>query len=121
MLHALDSALFEFINGSLSNPVLDAVMPLFSAPPPGFKIALVLGAVVFAWKGGQRAWLCLVALALALILGEGLVYSPLKNWLGRPRPYEVFADLHLLVGRGGSQQSMPSSHAANCFCGLDHL
>ena len=118
MLHALDSALFEFINGSLSNPVLDAVMPFFSAPPPAFKIALVLGAVVLAWKGGQRAWLCLLALALALILGEGLVYSPLKNWLGRPRPYEVFADLHLLVGRGGSQQSMPSSHAANCFAAL---
>ena len=115
MLQALDSALFEFINGSLHNPVLDAVLPLFSAPPPGFKIALVLGAVVFAWKGGPRAWGCLFALVLALILGEGLIYSPLKNLLGRPRPYEALADLHLLVGRGGSQQSMPSSHAANCF------
>ncbi|MGZ5019052.1 MAG: glycosyltransferase family 39 protein [Chthoniobacterales bacterium] len=117
MLYALDSAAFRFINGSLSNPVFDAVMPLFSAPPPVFKLALLLGAVIFAWKGGQRAWLCLLTLALALILGEGLIYSPLKNSLGRARPYEVLANVHLLVGRGASS-GMPSSHAANCFAAV---
>ena len=114
MLSALDSALFHFLNGSLRNPVFDVVMPFLSAPPPGFRLAFLLGAVIFAWKGGQRAWSCLAALVLVLILGEALVYSPLKNLLGRPRPYEVLADVHLLVGRG-SQPSMPSSHAGNCF------
>ncbi|HEV3410516.1 MAG TPA: glycosyltransferase family 39 protein, partial [Chthoniobacterales bacterium] len=113
-LVSLDQTVFRFINGTLSNPVFDAAMPWLSGPPP-VKMALLAGAIVFAWKGGKRAWVCLGALSVAFVLGEELLYSPLKNWLARPRPYEVMADVHLLVGRGRPNQSTPSSHAGNWF------
>ncbi|HEX8678983.1 MAG TPA: glycosyltransferase family 39 protein [Chthoniobacterales bacterium] len=116
-LFSLDEAVFRFVNGTLSNPVFDAAMPWLSGPPP-IRIALLLAAIVFAWKGGKRGWLCLAAFALAAVLGEELVYSPLKNLLARPRPYEALNDVNLLVGRGRPNHGIPSSHAGNCFAAV---
>ncbi len=89
-------------------------MPLVSGPPY-LELLLTIAALLFAWLGGRPAWICLVAMGLGLALGEALIYSPLKKTIGRPRPYEIVADVRLLVGRGRSGESMPSAHAANCF------
>lgn len=108
-----DLALFRWINQDLANDFLDGLMPLMSGKdllPIGFLMVAFL-----AWKMGRRGLAAVCCLAIIVGLGEGLVLSPLKDWLGRPRPFASLPDVRLLVGRGGSG-SLPSAHAANWFC-----
>jgi membrane-associated phospholipid phosphatase len=111
--HSLDTALFHFVNGTLSNPVFDKLMPFVSGNPLFIPvIALVVAALL--WKGGKRAWFYLFFILLVIAVGDGWICNSLKHAIGRPRPFVEFPDAHLLLGRGKSN-SMPSSHAANWF------
>src|SRR6266478_3481606 len=110
---ALDTALFRFINLSLSNPVFDAVMPFLSGNAFFFPV-LVLAAILLIWKGGTRGVLFLGLVVSIVWLGDSLVVNTIKHALARPRPYFAVAEAHTLIGRGHSP-GMPSSHAANWF------
>ncbi|MEW6302107.1 MAG: glycosyltransferase family 39 protein [Verrucomicrobiota bacterium] len=112
-LQSLDDAVFRFLNGSLSNPVFDAVMPFFSGNALFVPVVLVAAAML-AWKGGVRGRVCLFMLVLVVAIGDGLICNSLKDSIGRLRPFNVLTDANVLVGKGGSG-SMPSSHAANWF------
>lgn len=112
-LQSLDSSLFRLINQTLSNPLFDAVMPLLSGHRL-FWPAVLLAAVGLAWRGGPRGRLCLLMLLIILPLGEAFVTNPLKQVIGRPRPFLVEEGVNLLLGRGRAP-SMPSAHAANWF------
>ncbi len=112
-LQSLDAALFRFINQSLSHPAFDAIAPFFSWNPV-FVPALALVALGLLWKGGARGRICLVMLALAVVVGDGVICNSLKHAIARPRPFNEIPEAHVLVGRGGSG-SLPSSHAANWF------
>src|SRR5688572_215558 len=110
-LATLDDQLFRFINLSLSNSVLDQLMPVFAS-----NIFLILGAVLVlgvVWKGGARGILFAALLLLGLALSDW-VCNTIKNAVGRPRPFLAMAGTNLLIGKGGSF-SMPSAHAANWF------
>jgi membrane-associated phospholipid phosphatase len=115
-LESADRALFRFINVELSQPILDSVMPLFSANPLFIPVVLVL-AIALLWKGGTRGRVFVVLLALTLALGDTFVINTLKHSLGRMRPFHSITDAHLLVGRGSSG-SMPSSHVSTWFAAL---
>jgi membrane-associated phospholipid phosphatase len=110
----IDIALLRYINLSIKNPVLDAVMPFFSGNRFFMPTAVICGLlVVWRWKARGLVFLALAGVALAV--GDGLVFPAVKNAVSRLRPYETIPDLAVLVGRSKSW-SMPSSHAANWFC-----
>jgi 4-amino-4-deoxy-L-arabinose transferase-like glycosyltransferase/membrane-associated phospholipid phosphatase len=109
----LDLSLFRFINGTLSHPVLDALMPWLSGNRI-FVPAVVIAAVMLLWKGGRRGRLFVALTALVIILGDTLLINVLKQTIGRPRPFSTLQDIHLLVGKGASA-SFPSSHASTWF------
>jgi 4-amino-4-deoxy-L-arabinose transferase-like glycosyltransferase/membrane-associated phospholipid phosphatase len=112
-LQSLDTALFRFFNDTLSHPVLDAVIPLFSGFP-GFVLVVLLLAGFLIVKGGRRDRMFVAMLVIVLALGEAFVIGPMKDVVGRLRPFLVLPETHLLVGMGGSG-SMPSSHSSIWF------
>ena len=114
-LHALDVALFRFVNQTLSNPVFDVVMPWLSGNRLFVPLVLLAGAGLI-WRGRGRAACFLFLLALAVGVTDGLVCNTLKHALGRARPCAALDQVRLLGGCGGSG-SMPSAHAANWFAG----
>ncbi len=112
-LHSIDAAVFHFINGTLSNPIFDEVMPFLSGNF-FFIPALLLIGVALIWKGGKRGRIFLLLILLVVALGDGWICNTIKKAVARPRPFYEFPSAHLLVGKGKAF-SMPSSHAANWF------
>lgn len=112
-LQTLDVSLFRLVNQTWSNPVLDVVMPFLSGNRLFYPSLAVLG-VWLIWKGGARGRLMAALLFIILSLGDVLVISMLKQAVARPRPFEVIADVQVLVGKPRSG-SMPSSHASSWF------
>src|SRR5215469_3741523 len=113
-LEALDTALFHFINGTLSNRLFDWLMPILSGGNGvmhWFILAVALAFVAALIFGGARARLCAVMMLLAAALGNGLVVNIMKNALHRPRPCMTLPDVVERLGCTTSG-SMPSAHAA---------
>lgn len=109
-LESLDLSLFRFVNLKLSNPLFDAIMPQFAGNAWFVPLAIFL-AVWLGWKGGTRARLFILMLALVIGLGDGFVINTIKKTVARPRPYHAVPEVNLLVGKGGSG-SMPSAHTS---------
>ena len=65
-LQNLDIDLFRFINGTLSNPVLDRAMPFISGNVFFAPALVVLGAVLI-WKSRGRGVVCLVMIGLVVL------------------------------------------------------
>ncbi len=112
-LQSGDDALFRFINHTLRNGVLDALMPLASNTP-GFVPIVLLVLAALIWKGGARGRICAAMLVLGLCVGDWVVADAIKHGVARLRPFNRFPDAHVLGGMTGSY-SMPSSHALNWF------
>ena len=112
-LQSLDTAVFRWINLSLSNAVLDQVMPFF-AWNRFFVPVVVALAIWLLVKGGARGRMFVALTALIIALGDAFVINMLKYAIARPRPFASVPDLNLLVGKGSSF-SMPSSHSATWF------
>ncbi|MGB7769067.1 MAG: glycosyltransferase family 39 protein [Verrucomicrobiia bacterium] len=130
-LQTIDIAVFHFINGSLSNPFFDWLMPRMSGGDGVMRwfvplaLALVLSAICF---GTARARLCAVMIFLVIALGDPLVVNTIKHAMHRPRPFVTLPDARVfgVVGQGyvppeqmtadtGGRNSMPSAHSANWF------
>jgi membrane-associated phospholipid phosphatase len=109
----LDAELFRLLNQQLANPFFDRVMPWLSGNAVFFPF-LLLAAVWFLWKTGKRGLIFMLVLVAAVAVTDGFVCKHLKEIVGRPRPFLLFPETHLLAGKAGSG-SMPSSHAANWF------
>ncbi len=114
-LQSLDVAAFRFINGALSNPLFDKLMPFVSGNA-FFVPILIFVAVALIWKGGVRGRLFVLLVLTSVAVADGWICNALKEAVARPRPYIDLLDTHLLVGRGHSN-GMPSAHAANWFAG----
>src|SRR5437868_13625666 len=111
----LDTQLFRWNNSTLSNSFLDVIMPFLSGNP-FFVPVLLLGFGFLIWKDKLRGAICVVMLLLAILLGESLVVKPIKEGIGRLRPFKALADVHVPPGVGlTASASMPSSHALNWF------
>jgi 4-amino-4-deoxy-L-arabinose transferase-like glycosyltransferase/membrane-associated phospholipid phosphatase len=111
----LDATLFHWVNAALANPFFNAVMPFFSSPTFFLPVLLLAGGLM-CWQGGPRGRVCVLMLALAIALGDGVVCNALKHLIGRPRPFLALADAHVPEGIGRMNSgSMPSAHACNWF------
>jgi 4-amino-4-deoxy-L-arabinose transferase-like glycosyltransferase/membrane-associated phospholipid phosphatase len=134
-LLSLDLGLFHWINQSLANPLFDHLMPWLSGNVL-FLPALVLAAAWLILRGGVRGRVCLLFVAVAAGLTDGLVSNPLKHGFARPRPYVTQDSARLYMSQGlhprfvvvgelpaaeragldrggGAYRSFPSAHSAN--------
>ena len=114
-LASLDLAAFRFVNSTLANPVLDAVMSFLSGNR--LSLPLVIGAVIcLLARGGTKGRTFVLTLALALLLGDSLLFNPVKKAVARPRPYVTHLETTRRAGAGGDYKSFPSGHSANIAC-----
>ncbi len=111
-----DISLFRWINQQWACPLLDKVMPFFSHPGPLIPFLFLLGAVL-AWRGRARTRFYIFLIFLWVLIVNNTLVGWLKDWIARPRPFEVLEHVRLLVGRGHSY-AMPSGHAANWFAAV---
>lgn len=109
---ALDITIFHFINGTLSNPFFDFIMPILTNQN-NWTIPLLLGLIWLVTYGGKRGRITAGVLVLAFILSDVLSAQLLKPLVGRIRPSHTLTDsINLLVKKGG-KFSFPSNHASN--------
>ncbi len=127
-LESIDIALFRFINGTLSNPFLDAVMPFFAGNAMFFPLLAVFAALAI-WKGGTRGRLLILMLAIAIPITDGWVTNSIKHAVARPRPCLALEGVNRPLAKSravngdneyrrngcSSSGSMPSGHTANWF------
>ncbi|HTD86204.1 MAG TPA: glycosyltransferase family 39 protein [Candidatus Binatia bacterium] len=112
-LQSLDTAVFRWVRLSLSNSLLDQVMPFF-AWNRVFVPALIAGAIWLVVKGGIRGRIFVAVTCAIIALGDTFVINTLKHVIERPRPFTAMPEMKPLVGKGGSF-SMPSSHTSSWF------
>lgn len=113
-LDKLDRQLFLFINGTLSNPVCDWLLPIVT----NRDLWLLPLALLVLWlmvKGGRRGRIAAVLALIAVAISDVTAAQLIKPLVARPRPSHALPDLvRLLVGRGG-KYGFVSNHAANLF------
>lgn len=131
-----DPTLLRTINLQWSHPLLDWLMPALSAIEAWVPL-IVIAVLLTAWRGGRRARLMLLCLAVSLALCDGVVCNILKKAVGRVRPRDAVegvivrdlgnaspAFMRLFEApvvkpaemRNESHgKSFPSSHTANMF------
>lgn len=114
-LLTLDTELFGFLNGSLTHPVLDAVMPVVTNQENWYPFLIGLWLALLIW-GGRKGRIAGAALIVAIALSDQLSSGVMKPIFGRLRPCNALPldEVRLLVKRSKAF-SFPSSHAANAF------
>jgi undecaprenyl-diphosphatase len=121
-LYSIDKAVFFFINHTISNPILDWLMP-FLTDLNKDKLAVAIVAILWLWlmiRGGKRGRTAGILLVLSIIVSDQFSSSVLKNLFSRVRPCHALQGVRLLVDCG-SGLSFPSSHAVNNFAGATIL
>ena len=121
-LYSLDKAIFFFINSTVSNPLLDWLMP-FLTDLNKQKPAVVAAAFLWIWlmiKGGRTGRVAGILLVLTIVVSDQISSALLKSVFSRLRPCHVLQNVRLLVDCG-SGFSFPSSHAVNNFAGATIL
>jgi undecaprenyl-diphosphatase len=121
-LYSIDTALFVFINQTISNPVGDVLWPLITHYDK-FLVVRILLLVVWIgllFKGGRAGRRVALLLIPILFAADQLSSSVLKELIGRPRPCHIIDGAPVLEGIRllvdcGPGKSFPSSHAVNNF------
>jgi undecaprenyl-diphosphatase len=84
-MNATDLEIFWNINRQWTHPFLDWLMPALSAIEAWLPILLLL-LVILAWRGNANLRWALLAIGLAITLGDAVLGRTLKKSLGRVRP-----------------------------------
>lgn len=113
-LDGIDKSLFHFINGTLSNPLFDVLMPIITNQNYWVFPILILISVLIL-KGGKRGKIAAGILIISVAATDVIAAQIIKPWVGRLRPSHAMTEsINLLVGKGG-KYSFVSNHAANMF------
>jgi undecaprenyl-diphosphatase len=111
-----DQCLFRLINGGMSNPIFDVLLPLFRERL--FWVPFYLFIVSFTLLNtGNKKWVILLGLVVTVGLTDATSSRVIKKNVQRIRPCnatELMQDIRLRVPCGGGY-SFTSSHAANHF------
>lgn len=112
----IDYSIFEWINHSWQNPVMDAIMPYWREKTTWVPAYLILAVYLF-WKYKIKALYFLIALGITVGITDQISSELIKKTVKRDRPCREMAleqPARTLVHCGGGY-SFPSSHAANHF------
>lgn len=109
----IDKAVLFFINGTLSNPFFDFLMPLFDKPAGWILPLLVLWIVLMIRDKPNRIKLAVLIPLIILLCDQTGTW--LKHMDLRERPWFGLGPelIHHLGSAGGKHKSFPSNHAAN--------
>ncbi len=112
-LYSIDVVIFNFINGTLSNPVFDKFFPFIT------NIQHWIIAYIFLWfilllNGGKKGKIVAISLIFLIAITDQISSNLLKNFFGRIRPCHVLENINILIGCSKTF-SFPSSHAVNNF------
>jgi len=108
---ALDYNLLMQIHNLTGNVFFDQIMPIISAMGNLGAIWIVISLLMLLKKEYRIAGLlCILALLITTMAGEGI----LKHLVQRPRPFEQFPGIQLLIKEPVSS-SFPSGHTASSF------
>lgn len=111
LLGKIDFSILNFIHDTLQNGIFDKVMPYITLLGNVGMIWIAISIIlILNRKYRHIGAMCIVALILATILGEGI----LKNIIQRPRPFLQMPDISLLITKPTSY-SFPSGHTASSF------
>lgn len=111
----LDETLLRWINVDLANPLGDFIFPLFNHTAPFIPIIAII-LITLILKNSPRAWLIACTSIICLIIGDFLIFNPLKQWFARPRPAASLSFVHTGLASGATGGfAFPSSHTANAF------
>lgn len=121
-LVSIDTAIFFFINSTISNPVGDFLWPLITDYSSFMLVRIVLLGVwvLLIIRGGVKGRTAAILCVVILVVSDQFSSSVVKALVARPRPCHevngvpVLQGVHLLVHCGGGK-SFPSSHAVNNF------
>lgn len=115
----IDTQLFHFFNSTISNPVFDWLMPIFSNEHL-WAIPLVivwLGMLIF---GKKHIRIAAIIILLAVSSSDLVCARAIKPSVKRLRPSHELKDARLLIGKGG-KYGFPSNHAANITAAMTLL
>ena len=113
LITAYDHSLFNFINQSLANPVMDAVCPVLRNKYTWMPV-YVGGSLFVIYKYRlQGLWMVLFA-GLAILISDQSS-NLIKTFIHRLRPCHVERGVRLLIDQCSDTFSFTSNHAANHF------
>ncbi len=109
-----DTLLFYIFNGTLTNSLFDAIMPIVTEVKNWIPLYIILFAWLL-WKRRREGAIVCLMLIIGVIIGDQFNSSYLKEWAGRIRPCHVLEGARLVGVQCGGGKSFPSSHAVNNF------
>ena len=112
-LYSLDLNIFHFINGTLSNPILDKFFPFITNVKHWYVAYIILWFILF-FKGGKIGKIASFMVILLIIASDQFSSNFLKNLFDRIRPCNYLENINVLI-HCSSSYSFPSSHAVNNF------
>ena len=113
-LNNLDTTLMVFLNKTISNPILDVIMPLITNQN-NWTIPIIILIIYLGGYSGKKGKLLLLLLLISAGLTDYFCAQYLKPMIGRVRPSHSIADIINVIVPKGGQYSSPSNHAANSF------
>ncbi len=112
-LFSIDSAIFYFINQTLSLKFLDKFFLIITNVKHWYIAYIILWFFCFL-KGGRVGKIAAIGAIILITVSDQLNSNLIKDLFARERPCHVLEDVRLLVSCKGSY-SFPSSHAFNNF------
>lgn len=110
-IHNIDLNILKTLHSLVQNPFFDKVMPYITSLGNSGIIWIVISIVMICIKKYRKTGiLCLSALLLTTVLGEGII----KHLVQRQRPYNYIGPLDLLISEPVSY-SFPSGHTGSSF------
>lgn len=110
-LAAWDHAVFQWINQSWANPILDRLFPVLT-DFDHWRVPVVIGFLLLGALGRGKGRVTVLLVVVGIALSDQTAAHLLKPLVGRTRPCNALENVRLLVPGSGAF-SFPSAHAAN--------
>lgn len=106
-----DFAILDFIRSSISNPVLDKIMPVITYLGSGGIIWIVIAVIMLINARHRKTGF---KIALALILSLLICNILLKPIVARTRPFDINTAVDIIISKP-TDYSFPSGHTSASF------
>lgn len=103
--------ILDFFKNYIKNDVLDIIVPFITSLGNGGFIWILLTVILLLIKKTRKTGFYM---ALSLILSFVVCNLTLKPVIARPRPFEIYKDMPLLI-KAPTDFSFPSGHSASSF------